>query len=138
MPVQQTLKSRMAYRIKRSAVPVFVPGDFKDLSDSDQIGRVLRQMVKLKFLIKIGWGVYARAMVSSISGRPIPEKPITELARDALTKMGIKVAPTEYEKAYAQGITTQIPTGRSIGIREGRISRKIGYNGRNVAYERAA
>ena len=138
MPVQQTLKSRMAYRIKRSAVPVFVPGDFKDLSDSDQIGRVLRQMVRSKFLIRIGWGVYARAKVSSVSGRPVPEKPITELARDALAKLGVKVAPTEYEKAYAQGITTQVPTGRSIGIREGRISRKIGYNGRNVAYERAA
>ena len=139
MPVNQTLKGRMTYRIKRSAVPVFVPGDFKDLSGSDQIGRVFRQMVKAGFLIKIGQGVYARTKISTLSGKPVPERPITELARDALVKLGVELGPTEYEQAYARGRSEQVPTGRAIGIRKGRrVSRKIGYNGRSVTYERVA
>lgn len=118
-------------------MPVFVPADFKDLSGSDQIGRVFRTMVKSGFLIKIGQGVYARSKVSKLTGKPTLEKPIQELAKDALTKLGVKVTSSSYEKAYNEGQTTQVPTGRVIGIK-GRVSRKIGYNGRYVNYEQVS
>ena len=137
MPVKKTLEGRMAYRIKRSAVPVFVPGDFKDLSDSDQIGRVLRRMTKSGLLIKIGQGVYARSKVSKLTGTQTLEKPVQDLAREALTKLGVKVKESSFEKAYNKGLSTQVPTGRVIGVK-GRVSRKIGYNGRYVSYERIA
>ena len=137
MPVKQTLENRMSYRIKRSAVPVFVPDDFKDLSDSDQIGRVFRGMVKSDFLIKIGQGIYARSKVSKITGKATLEKPIQELAKDALTKLGVKMTASKFEKAYNKGQTTQVPTGRVIGVKK-RVSRKIGYNGRFVTFENAA
>jgi hypothetical protein len=107
----------MMNRIKRSAVAAFVPADFKDLSDSDQIGRVLRKMVKNSFLIKIGQGVYARSKISTLTGKPTLEKPITELAKEALVKLGLKLAPTKFEQDYTEGKTTQVPTGRVIGIK---------------------
>jgi len=134
MPVKQTLEGRMTYRIKRSAVPVFVPGDFKDLSDSDQIGRVLRRMTKSDFLIKIGQGVYARNKISTLTGKPTLEQPIQELAKAALAKRGVEVVPSSYERAYNAGETTQVPTGRVIGVK-GRVSLKIGYDGNFVTYE---
>jgi Family of unknown function (DUF6088) len=137
MPVKQTLEGRMTYRIKRSAVPVFVPGDFKNLSDSDQIGRVFRRMTKSGFLIKIGQGVYARSTVSKLTGKPALEKPIQELAKVALAKRGVKVTASSYDKAYNEGQTSQIPTGRVIGVKS-RVSRKIGYNGKYVTYEQTS
>ena len=137
MAVKQALKNRMTYRIKRSTKGVFIPADFKDLSDSDQIGRVFRTMIKSGLLIRIGQGVYARSKVSKLSGKPTLEKPIQELAKDALIKRGVKIATSRYEKAYNEGKTTQVPTGRVIGIK-GRVSRKIGYNGRHVTYEKVS
>lgn len=137
MPVKGTLEAKMVYRIKRGAVPVFVPSDFKDLSGNDQVGRILRRMTTSGLLIKIGQGVYARSKRSKLTGKPTLEKPIQELARDALKKLGVQTTESSFEKAYNRGETTQVPTGRVIGVK-GRVSRKIGYNGRYVSYERVA
>ncbi len=137
MPVKQTLEARMNYRIKRSAVPVFVPKDFKDLSDNDQIGRVFRKMTKSGAPIKIGKGVYARSKTSKLSGKPTLEKPLQYLARDLLQKIGVEAAPSSFDKAYNEDKTTQVPTGRVIGV-IGRIDRKIGYNGNYVTYEKVS
>ena len=40
------------------------------------------------------------------------------------------------EQAYNAGKTTQVPTGRVIGVR-GRVRRQISYNGFPLSYERA-
>ena len=127
----------MTYRIKRSAASAFVPADFKDLSDSDQIGRVLRRMTRSGFLIKIGQGVYARSKTSKLTGKRTLERPIQELAKVALAKRGVKVTESSYDRAYSTGRTTQVPTGRVIGVK-GRVSRKIGYNGNFVTYEQSS
>jgi len=137
MTIKQTLESRMSYRIKRGKAFVYVPGDFTDLSDSDQIGRVFRSLVQAGLLVKIGQGIYARAKISSLTGQPVPEKSLRDLAIEALSKLGVEVAPSRYELAYNSGQTTQVPTGRVIGVK-GRISRKISYNGRSITFEKAA
>ncbi len=127
----------MMYRIKRSAVPVFVIGDFKDLSGGDQIGRVLRCMTKSGSLIRIGKGIYARSKISSLTGKPTIEWPIQELAKAALIKLGVTITQSRCEKAYNEGRTSQVPTGRVIGVKS-RISRKIGYNGNFVTFEQSS
>jgi len=137
MTTKQTLASRMRYRIKRGKAFVYLPGDFADLSDSDQIGRGLRTLVQEGVLVKIGQGIYARAKKSSLTGAPVPERPLRDLAIAALAKLGVEVAPSRYEKAYNAGQTPQVPTGRVIGVK-GRISRKISYNGRSITFEKAA
>ncbi|MDN5214693.1 DUF6088 family protein [Fulvivirgaceae bacterium BMA12] len=135
MPIKQTLEGKMRYRIKRGRDSVYIPSDFFDLSDRDQVGRVLRQFIKKGMLIKLGQGIYARAKLSSLTGKPVPEKDLRSLALEALKKLGIKTAPSSQEQAYNRGQSTQVPTGRVIGVRD-RISRTIGYNGRFIKYER--
>ena len=41
----------MRYRINKSKVSAFILSDFYDLSDRDQVGRVLRKMVKEQLVI---------------------------------------------------------------------------------------
>jgi hypothetical protein len=132
----KTLEDRVAYRIARSKRNVFVRDDFKDLSGYDQVGRSLRSLVDKKRLIKIGSGLYARARVSSLSRKTIPAKPLPALATEALDRLGVDVRPSSMEKAYNAGRTTQVPTGRVIAV-QGRVSRKIGYDGKYVSFERA-
>ena len=134
MPIKQTLEGKIRYRIKRRRDSVYIPPDFFDLSDRDQVGRVLRQLIKEGLLVKIGQGIYARAKQSSLTGKPVPEKDLRSLALEALKKLGIKTAPSSYEKAYTAGRSTQVPTGRVVGVKD-RVSRRIGFNGKYIKYE---
>lgn len=137
MALKNTLESRISYRIRRSKAHVFVREDFSDLGGYDQVGRILRNLVKKESLIHIGYGAYARTRKSSVSGKYIPDKPITDLARELLKKIGVETSPSKADTAYNEGNSTQVPTGRVIGVK-GRVVRKIEYNGVSVAYERCA
>ena len=99
----------------------------------------MRQLVQKELLINIGYGLYARADRSSFTGNLILDKPLPEIGEEALKKLGFKIVQTEAERLYNEGKSTQVPTGRKIGIQgQKRISRKIGYNGRRVYFERHA
>jgi len=67
----------------------------------------------------------AKAKKSPITGELVPVVPLPELAKEVLTRLGNKTAPSCMEKDYNTGKTTQVPTGRVIAVK-GRISRKIG------------
>jgi hypothetical protein len=135
MPLK-SLKSKMKYRISRSRDTVFVPRDFFDLSDRDQIGRVLRGFIQGGSLIKIGYGLYAKASRSPYTGNLIPDKGLQRLAEEALKKLGVPTSESIAEKRYNRGETTQVPTGRRIAVKK-RITRKIGYDGKYISYESA-
>ena len=137
MPIKNTLEGKITYRVKRSKSPVFVRDDFKDIGGYDQVGRILRGLVKKELLISLGYGVYARSKKSSISGVVVPERPLPELAKELLEKIGVKIVPSSAERAYISGKSTQVPTGRMIGVK-GRIVRRIGYNGRYISFENVA
>jgi len=137
MAVGTKLESRMQYRIKRAAGSVFLRADFLDLSGYDQVGRALAGLVRKGMLIKLGYGLYARARVSTLTGKCVPEKSLPSLASEAMRKLGVKVAPASVEKGYNEGNSTQVPTGRLVAVKS-RISRKIGYDGKYISYERAA
>lgn len=130
-----SLKSKVKYRISRSGGAVFVPGDFKDLSGQDQVGRALRELVAEEVLIKFGRGLYAKAKRSSLTNRVIPVKPLPELAKEALTqKLRVKVVPENAQGHYNSKRSTQVPTGRVIAVK-GRVSRKMAYDGKSIKYQ---
>jgi hypothetical protein len=133
--VLKSLKSKVKYRISRSKGVVFTPRDFFDLSDRDQVGRVLRQLVADNSLIKFGQGLYAKAKRSSLTGKLIPLKPLPELAKEALIeKLNVKVVVAVDVERYNSGRTTQVPTGRLIAVK-GRVSRKMAYDGKSIKYQ---
>ena len=129
-----TLKSKIKYRLSRSKDTVFTPKEFLDLSDRDQVGRVLRQLMQEGQLIRFGYGLYAKADRSPYSGNTVPQKPLPALAEEALSKLGVKIVESTAKALYNSGKSTQVPTGRVIGVK-GRISRKMGYNGQSVKLE---
>lgn len=140
MNKNKTLEEKIATRISRKKCCVVLREDFVDLSAGrggyDQIGRVLRNLVKKGKLIKVGYGLYAKTKISPIYGTNIPQQSLPKLAREALERIGIETTASRMEKDYNAGISTQVPTGRLIAVK-GRVSRKIGYNGAYVSFERA-
>ena len=85
-------------------------------------------------LIRFGYGLYAKADRSPYSGKTVPQKPLPALAEEALSKLGVKIVESTAKALYNSGKSTQVPTGRVIGVK-GRISRKMGYNGQSVKLE---
>ena len=135
MKYGEKLEGRIAARIARKKSSVLLREDFEDLGAYDQVGRALLALTKKGKLVKIGYGLYAKAKVSSFTGNIVPVEPLPALARKALDRLGVSPVPSRAEIDYQQGRSTQVPTGRLIGVNK-RISRKIGYNNIAVNYER--
>lgn len=136
MKSRKTLEERVRLRIARSKSDVFLRGDFDDIAGYDQIGRVLRGLVRKADLVKVGYGLYVKSEISPLSGRVIPRVGLPEIADQALRKLKVRCGVSAAERAYNEGLSTQVPTGRVIAV-TGRISRKIGYDGKYVTFERA-
>lgn len=136
MRKRQTVQDRISLRISRSKSEVFMRKDFEDIADYDQVGRSLRMLEAKGKIIKIGHGLYAKAAISPLSNRIIPRKGLRDLAIEALKKLNVQVVPSSYDQAYNEGRTTQIPTGRVVGVK-GRVTRKIGYQGKYITFEYA-
>src|SRR5580693_9810288 len=97
----KTLREKIESRIARKrAEDVFLTREFRDLGGEDQVLRVLRRLVRENRLVRLGYGVYGRAVVSRLSGEPILYSPNGFLgaARQALNKLGVSWEPTDAEK----------------------------------------
>jgi hypothetical protein len=133
--VRETLETQLLKRIDRKRGDVFLRADFDDIGGYDQIGRTLGKLVKEGKLLKIGYGLYSRAIKSPFDDTLIPPKGIATL-REALKRVGVETLPSRSMQDYNAGRTTQVPTGRVVGVRQ-RVRRKIGYNGFTLSFERA-
>ena len=134
---KRTLKDKICLRIKKSNKAAFISSEFFDLSGQDQVGRILRQMVREEDLIKLGRGVFAKTKYSTVLKKKTIVEAFPEVARQALNKLKIKVFPSTAEKEYNAGLSTQVPTGLMVGINQ-RVSRNLSYNGRSIRYEQIA
>jgi hypothetical protein len=54
----------------------------------------------------------------------------------ALTRLGVELRESTRIRDYNAGLTTQVPTGIVVNTGRRRITRKIGFNGKFVEYER--
>src|SRR4029077_3945440 len=122
-----TLRGRIEARIARKpGEDVFLPREFADNGGEDQVLRVLRGLVREGRLVRLGYGVYGRAVVSRLSGEPMLYSPNGFLgaARQALTKLGVAWESTEAERAYNEGRSTQVPVNPVVRVK-GRFSRRL-------------
>ena len=108
-----------------------------DLGGEDQVLRALRGLVRDGQLVRLGYGVYGRAIISRLSGEPILANPsgFAGVTRQALTKLGVKWEPTKAENAYNAGLTTQVPVNPAVRVK-GRFSRRLRYRDTELIIER--
>lgn len=131
----RTLEEKIITRINKSKSNAFILSDFRDLSDKNQISRVLRKLVKREFLVKLGQGIYAKTKLSPVGNKRILCTSFPDIAKEALEKLKIKTFPSQAELDYNSGKSTQVPTGLRIAVNK-HVSRKISYNERTITYEK--
>lgn len=94
---RKTLKTKIEDRIaRRSSDTVFLTREFSALGGKDQRLRALRQLVSDGRLVRLGYGVYGRAVKSRLSGKPMLYSPdgFQGAAREAPDKLGVTWEPT--------------------------------------------
>ena len=128
-------------RIKRSASnranQVYRPTDFQSFGSEASVKRALKDLTDAGVFVKLGMGIYVKAKPSVISGKPIPAQPLEVLGPQALIKLGVRLKESAQTAEYNSGRSTQIPTGVVVNIGRQRVSRKIGFNGKFLQYERS-
>jgi hypothetical protein len=132
---RKTLEQLVLDRIRRMKANVFLREDFADLGGYDQIGRVLKGLVSKGALLRFGCGLYTRSQISPFGGKPAPTIGIKRLAEEAMRRLKIPVGPSRWERKYNDGLTTQVPTGRVVGVRK-RVRRRLGYGDVQIHFER--
>ena len=138
MARRRTLKQRIEERIARRADDaVFLTREFRPLGGEDQVLRALRGLVRDGRLVRLGYGVYGRAVRSSLSGEPMlmSADGFIGAAREALDKLGVEWEPTEAERAYNDGRSTQIPVNPVVRVK-GRFRRHLRYGKLELVLER--
>lgn len=137
MEGNQLLERKIKNKINEIPYKVLLRKDFEQLGEYGKVGRVLKNLVSEGKIIKVGYGIYVKAKVSSISGKIIPEISLRELAIEALTRLGIEVIEAKTTIAYNNGQSEQVPTGRLIAVKNF-TNRKIGYDNKHISYEYAS
>jgi len=132
-----TLREKVRGRIARRRDDVFLTREFRDLGGEDQVVRALRDLVRAGDLVRLGYGVYGRAVTSRLSGEPILYSPdgFIGAARRALDKLGVEWEPTEAERAYNEGRSTQVPVNPAVRVK-GRFARHLHYQDTELRLER--
>ncbi|GBL06328.1 DUF6088 family protein [Glaciecola sp. KUL10] len=122
-----TINRRVQTRVKRSKGSVFLRSDFKDIADYDQVGRALRELVREGLLIKIGYGLYARARINRITGNVMADNPSGPdgVVIEAMEKLGVEYQLDDLSRMNLSGDITQIPAKVKIIPKSTRFTRKI-------------
>ncbi len=128
-----SLKSKLEAQLRRSRRNVFLRKDFGMLSDYDQVGRAMKELAQDGKLIRIGYGVYAKARPNQFTGKPMLAAPggFNQVAKEALKRLDVNFQVSDAEKAYQNG-STQIPANTRVTVSD-RFSRAIKTN--NFALE---
>lgn len=124
---RKTLRAKIEARIARKkGDSAFLTREFTDLGGEDQVLRALRTLVREGRLVRLGYGIYGRAIISSLSGEPLLYSPggLAGAAREAMNKLGVNWELTDSQRAYNEGRSTQVPVNAVVRVK-GRFSRRL-------------
>lgn len=132
----KSTKTKMAISIANSNREVFVRQDFSRFGTASRITRALASLLEEGILVRLGYGVYAKATPSVLSGNPIPRVPLEMLVAEYFQQVGVRVTPGRATREYSQGASNQVPMVLAINTGTKRVSRIIRLGNRQVMYEK--
>lgn len=132
--LQEQIEKRIAERGDAS----FLTREFSDLGPERQVLRALAKTVGAGKLVRLGYGVYGRAEQSPLTGQPMlaARQGFLDASRQALTKLGVSWEPAQWERAYNEGRSTQVPVNAAVRIKNRKFARRLSYRGAPLVVER--
>lgn len=121
--------------IASSRSDVFLRSSFDRFGSASRVTRALQDLIKEGRIVRLGYGVYAKAFPSPISGKPIPRIPLENLIDQTLVALSVKFELGKAREDYTSEKSTHIPIAVVVKPIGSRISRKISLGNREVIYE---
>lgn len=125
-----------------SAMPgcVVLRSDVAILGDSRQVSRALKALIEDEELIRLGYGLYAKAISSKnleYINTPIirAKAGFTEACIEILKRLNVQWELSQAIKDYNEGRSQQVPARFEIRLKS-RFRRTISDGGLNLRYER--
>lgn len=132
---KNSLKFKVLERAQQLSGNILLRDDIQDMGSPRQISRCFKDLTEMGELIKIGYGVYAKAFLSEYTNKPVIKTSFGQVCKEALTKLGIKWEPGSAEQEYNTGLSTQIPV-RTIVQLKSRYRGQLGYGNRKLIVEK--
>lgn len=132
---KKTIKQRIALSIAARQGDVVLRSWFADYGDPSQVTRAFQALQAEGVIVRVGYGVYAKARFSELSNQPIPVTTLEILAWQALKALGADPIPGRAQRDYEARLTTQIPMRVKFYTGKKRVSRKLQVGSRVVEYE---
>ena len=134
---EPTLREKVETRIADRRDDAFLTREFRDLGGERQVLRALRELTEEGRLIRLGYGVYGRAEISPLTKQPmLAGEGFGPISRQVLNKLGVPWEPTQAERAYNEGRSTQVPMTPRVRLRGSRFSRKLRYKAMELTFDR--
>lgn len=132
---KNSLKFRVLDCIQQTSGNVVLRNDIEDMASPRQISRCFADLVEMGKLVKIGYGVYAKAYRSEYLDKPVIKGGFSQICKEALTKLGVEWMPGSAEQAYNSGLSTQVPV-RTIVQLKSRFRGHLKYGNRELVVEK--
>ncbi len=133
---KKSFKFRVLERIQQQVTGnIVLRTDIQDMGSPRQLSRCFKDLVKMGKLVKIGYGIYAKAHMSQTLNKPVIQCGFDQACKEALTKKGVKWEPGSAEQAYNAGQSTQIPV-RAIVQLKSRYRGHLSHGGRKLIAEK--
>jgi hypothetical protein len=131
-----TVKEGIVASLGASKDGVFLRNEFELCGDYRQVSRAMKELVGDGLIVRVGYGVYARARKSSLADRVVPNASLVSIGLEAMKKLGVKADIGKEARALQDGESTQVPMLPIISIGNSRVRRKIGFGNSAVFYEK--
>ncbi len=131
---QDSLCYKIEQRITASRGQVVLCRDLLDLADKTQVSRALKKLAIAGKLIKIGYGVFAKATYSQRLNKAILNGNPKDIFTEALSRLNIDWELGKLDQDYNLGRSTQIPVFTTIKLKN-RLRREIGVDNLRLRYE---
>jgi hypothetical protein len=132
---QNSLKFKALDRIKKMSANVVLRDDIEDMGSPRQVSRCFKGLVEMGELVKIGYGIYAKAYISQTLNKPVIQGGFGQVCKEALTKLGVNWEPGSTEQAYNAALSTQVPARTIIQLKS-RYRGHLSYGNRKLIVEK--
>lgn len=130
-----TVRDRILRSLRNRSGEVLLRSDVAGFADPSQVTRALQSLIADGEIVRVGYGVYAKATLNQITGKPRARAGLSEIAGEFLVKRGIPVELGKAQREYAAGKTTQVPMRIAFYTGKRRVARKISIGNTFVRYE---
>ena len=136
---KNTFKNKTLKFINRMKGCIVLREDVACLGDARQVSRGLKALVVDEELIRLGYGVYAKAEASKYPefvDRPMirARAGFTEACLEILKRLGVQWELSQAIKDYNEGKSQQVPARLTVRLKS-RFRRTISYGNRKLRYE---